>query len=88
METAHEPSGRELGQDVAEAAMRLTRRRRIVHREHDAGERLHQEKEHRDATEDLMPTAGRGDVFVQKMVDAGFEAGAVLNPGASGFDHD
>ena len=70
VQAAHEPSRGDLGQDIAKAAISVAGRRRVVERQHDAGEELDQDQEQRHAAEYLMPAAGGRDLFVQEISEA------------------
>src|SRR5262245_61268219 len=80
MEPANQPSAGQLRDDVSQAVISVTRRRRVVESQQDAGEGLKHEKEHGHAAEHLMPAARGRDVLVQEVLDSGFETRAVIGP--------
>ena len=66
VQTAHESAGRDFGEDVTEAVVGFARRRRVIERQHDAGEKLDQNQKQRDAAEDLMPAARGWDFLIEE----------------------
>ena len=69
-----------LHDDVAKAFVRVAGGRRVVERQQNSGDHLDQKREQRDAAQHLVPSRGIGDVFIQKMLDRRFDAGAIFQP--------
>ena len=66
--------------DVADAVVGVVRRRHVVHRQHDAGQQLHDEQEEQDAAGDEPPAGARRQRLVEEVLAAGADAGARVEP--------
>ena len=80
VQPAHHAAAGQFGQDVAQAVVRVAGRGRVVEGQQRAGERLHQEEEHRHAAEHLMPAARGRNLLVEELAHRGLDAGAVVEP--------
>src|SRR4051794_25305946 len=80
VQSAHQTASRNLGEDIAKAVVRLTRRGRVVKRQHDPGKKLDQDHEKSYAAKDLMPPAGRRNVFSEEVADTGRNTGPLIQP--------
>ena len=66
--------------DVLQTVVGLAGRGRVVKRQQDPGEYLRHEKEEGNAAENLVPAAGRRDVFIKKALDSSLYAGTMFQP--------
>src|SRR5690349_661499 len=80
VETTDHASSGEFGEDVLQAVVGLAGRGGVIHGEQNAGDHLGEKREHRNAAEDLVPTAGARDLFVEEVADERLEAGPLLHP--------
>src|SRR5579872_53722 len=80
MQAANEMPGGHLRHDIFHAVVSLAGRGRVIKRQQDSREYLHQESEQGHAPENLMPAAGCRDIFVEKIFDRGLKAGSLLQP--------
>ena len=69
VQAAHQAPAGEFGQDVAQAVVGVAGSGRVIEGQQRAGEGLHQEQEHRDAAEHLVPAARRRNLLVEKLPD-------------------
>src|ERR1035438_7118771 len=80
MQPADEPAARNLRQDIAQAVVGFSGRGRVVEGQQDAGERLREEQEYRDAAEYLVPAARRRNLFIEELAHRRLHARAMFQP--------
>src|SRR6185295_4046710 len=58
----------------------VSRSRGIIEGQEQSAEGLHEKKENCDTAEDLTPSTGSGDLFVEKVLDRRFQPSTVFDP--------
>ncbi len=87
MHGAHDAARSDLRDHEPQTVPRLSRSRRVVDGHQESGKHLHQKRKQRDASEYLVPTCRRGDVFIQEMLNPGYQTGAILDPIQNALQH-
>src|SRR5277367_451384 len=88
MELMHKPAGGHFRKNVMQTAISFSRGWSIVDGQENACERLNQKQENRDASKNLMPSAGCRNILIHEVVNRGYKARPVLQPVEQPFQSD